>query len=127
QGEQRRKEAGNVFGGGSRTPISITLLVKNPNSKTDKATIHYHDIGDYLSREEKLAIVKKFKSVGNKQMTWKTLQPNEHGDWLKQRSDAFATLTPVGEKEKNKNQTFFNPVFSYGIITARDTWVWNFN
>lgn len=126
-GELSRKEGGKIFGSGSRTPISITLLVKNPNSKTDKATIHYHDIGDYLSREEKLAIVKKFKSVGNKQMTWKTLQPNEHGDWLKQRSDAFATLTPVGEKEKNKNQTFFNPVFSYGIITARDTWVWNFN
>uniref|UniRef100_Q3ATM2 DEAD/DEAH box helicase-like protein n=1 Tax=Chlorobium chlorochromatii (strain CaD3) TaxID=340177 RepID=Q3ATM2_CHLCH len=28
QGELRRKEAGNVFGGGSRTPIAITLLVK---------------------------------------------------------------------------------------------------
>ena len=30
-GELRQKEAGNVFGGGSRTPISITLLVKNPD------------------------------------------------------------------------------------------------
>ncbi|MCL2683567.1 MAG: hypothetical protein FWE63_08860, partial [Bacteroidales bacterium] len=28
QGELRRKEAGNVFGEGSRTPISITILVK---------------------------------------------------------------------------------------------------
>ena len=58
QGELRQKEAGNVFGGGSRTPIAITLLVKNPNTIANKATIHYHDIGDYLSREEKLAIVK---------------------------------------------------------------------
>lgn len=30
QGELRQKESGNVFGGGSRTPISITLLVKKP-------------------------------------------------------------------------------------------------
>lgn len=29
-GELRRKEAGNVFGLGSRTPIAITILVKNP-------------------------------------------------------------------------------------------------
>src|SRR5690606_36310846 len=30
QGEQRRMEAGNVFGAGTRTPVSITVLVKNP-------------------------------------------------------------------------------------------------
>ncbi len=29
-GELRQKEAGNVFGSGSRTPIAITLLVKKP-------------------------------------------------------------------------------------------------
>ncbi|MGL5262474.1 MAG: Eco57I restriction-modification methylase domain-containing protein, partial [Bacteroides sp.] len=40
QSELRRKEAGNVFGSGSRTPISITLLVKNPQAKVDKATIY---------------------------------------------------------------------------------------
>ena len=50
-GELRRKEAGNVFGLGSRTPIAITILVKNPAHK-GKAFINYHDIGDYLSREE---------------------------------------------------------------------------
>src|SRR5690554_4527042 len=71
QGELRRKEAGNVFGGGSRTPISITLLVKNPKETNKQATIHYHNIGDYLSREEKLAIVKKFKSVDSGEMKWK--------------------------------------------------------
>jgi predicted helicase len=58
-GEQRRKEKGNVFGEGSRTPISITVLVKNPKKQTEKAMIYYHDIGDYLSREEKLKIIEK--------------------------------------------------------------------
>ena len=126
QGEQRRKEAGNVFGGGSRTPISITLLVKNPDSKADKATIHYHDIGDYLSREEKLAIIKKFKSVGNKQMTWKTLQPNEHGDWLKQRNEIFDTFIPMAPEKKfdTKSQSFFT-TYSNGVVSSRDYWVYN--
>ena len=31
-GEIRRKEAGNVFGLGSRTPIAITILVKKPKA-----------------------------------------------------------------------------------------------
>ena len=35
--------------------ISITLLVKNPDSKADKATIRYHNIGDYLNREKKVS------------------------------------------------------------------------
>jgi predicted helicase len=128
QGEQRRKEAGNVFGGGSRTPISITLLVKNPNAKTDKATIHYHDIGDYLNREEKLSIVKKFKSIGNKQMTWKTLQPNEHGDWLKQRNEIFETFIPMAPEQKldATSQSFFL-INGPGVATGRDSWVYNFS
>ena len=79
QGELRRKEAGNVFGGGSRTPIAITLLVKNPEKAADKATIHYVDIGDYLNREEKLGIISKYHSVSNPAMPWQILQPNEHG------------------------------------------------
>jgi len=55
-GENRKKEAGNVFKSGTRTPVSITLLVKKPNNN-EKARIYYHDIGDYLSREEKLKII----------------------------------------------------------------------
>jgi predicted helicase len=70
-GELRRKEAGKIFGSGSRTPIAITLLVKNPDVKTEKATIYYHDIGDYLNREEKLKIVSDFKSFANEQLPFK--------------------------------------------------------
>lgn len=61
-GEVRRKESGNVFGLGSRTPIAITVLVKKPGH-TGKALIQYHDIGDYLSREEKLAIIAEASSI----------------------------------------------------------------
>lgn len=128
-GELSRKEGGKIFGSGSRTPISITLLVKNPNVKKEKATIHYHDIGDYIDREQKLKIVKNFKTFANPRLPLITLQPNEHGDWISQRNNAFDNLIPLGEKGKNENKqlAFFNPVFSFGIITARDSWVWNFN
>ena len=126
QGELRQKEAGNVFGGGSRTPISITLLVKNPKTGNEKATIHYHDIGDYLSQDQKLAIVKKFKSVANTEMKWKAMQPNDQGDWLNQRNDVFDTFIPMAPEKKfdAKSHSFFVP-YSLGVGTNRDAFVYN--
>src|SRR5690606_12927190 len=52
-GEVRRKEKDNVFGSGSRAPIAISLLVKNPEA-AQPSQIYFHDIGDYLSQAEKL-------------------------------------------------------------------------
>ena len=129
KGEFRRKESGNVFGSGSKTPVAITLLVKNPEIKTEKATIQYHDIGDYLDREQKIKIIKGFKTFENPKLDLKTLTPNEHGDWLNKRNKQFEIFIPIGEKDKKmqKHLAFFNPIFSYGIITARDNWVWSFN
>lgn len=127
-GELRRKEAGNVFGLGSRTPISITLLVKNPKVKTDRATISYHDIGDYLSREEKLKIVKNFKSILNPEMNLRQLVPNAHGDWISLRDDVFSSFVPIEPEKKfdSQSKSFFS-TYAIGISTNRDTWVYNYS
>lgn len=125
-GELRQKEGGGVFGSGSRTPIAITLLVKNPESKNKTAKIFYHDIGDYLSQQEKLAIIKSFQSIDNEKMNWVELKPNEHGDWISQRNDSFSLFFAIGEKDKDtKQHTFFSPIFSNGIKTQRDAWSYN--
>ena len=125
-GELSRKEGGKIFGSGSRTTISITLLVKNPKQKSQKAIIHYYDIGDYLDREKKLAIIKQLTSVENPIMDWKTLIPNEQGDWISHRNDTFETFIPLDSDKKfnAKTQSFF-VVNSRGIETARDEWVYN--
>lgn len=125
-GELSRKEGGKIFGSGSRTPISITILVKKTGDKSEKATIHYHDIGDYLSKEEKLSIVKEFKSISNPNMKWKQLKPNKYGDWINQRSDLFNTLTPIAPNKKFdlKSKSVF-VVNSRGFETARDAWVYS--
>lgn len=128
QGEQRRKEKGNVFGVGSRTPISITLLVKNPDIKTEKATIHYHDIGDYLDREQKLKIVKDLKTFANPKLELKILQPNEHGDWISLRNDAFGNFIELEpDKKFNTKSNSFFVLNSMGVGTSRDAWVYNFS
>lgn len=127
-GELSRKEGGKIFGSGSRTPIAITFLVKNPDAKSRKAVIHYHDIGDYLSREEKLSMISKFGSVDNPEMTWNVLKPNEYGDWTSQRNDVFGTFIPIEPKKKFdvKSQSFF-VVQGPGILSNRDAWVYNYS
>jgi len=128
QGELRRKEAGNVFGGGSRTPIAITLLVINPAVKTEKATIHYHDIGDYLDREEKLKIIKGLKSFSNPALPLQQLHPNEHGDWISMRNNIFESFIPLEPEKKFdlKTKSIFN-TYSNGMVTSRDAWLYSFS
>jgi predicted helicase len=127
-GELSRKEGGKIFGSGSRTPISITLLVKNPDVKTEKATIYYHDIGDYLSQSEKLKIVLEFGSISNGQMNWQILKPNEHGDWISQRNESFDNFVQIEPEKKfdSKSKSVFT-LNSMGVGTSRDSWVFNYS
>lgn len=125
-GELSRKEGGKIFGSGSRTPIAITFLVKNPKAENKKAVIHYHDIGDYLSREDKLKKVKEFRSLGSGKIDWQTIEPNDKYDWINQRDGVFDTLVAIDPKEKydTKTNSFFT-TYSLGIGTAKDYFMYN--
>lgn len=123
QGEQSRKEGGKIFGSGSRAPIAITLLVKNPDSN-EHGVIHYHDIGDYLDREAKLSIVAS--AVDGEPFEWDLLKPDKHGDWLNQRDDAWTQFAPMG-MEKLKPPLGIFEMYSSGTMSTRDAWVYNFN
>lgn len=125
-GELSRKEGGKIFGSGSRTPIAITILVKKPKASDEAARIYYHDIGDYLSREEKLNIIRNLGDISNPLMQWVTITPNEHGDWLNKRSEQFKLYTPLEPEKKfgKGNKSFFEG-FSLGLGTNRDAWVYN--
>lgn len=125
-GELSRKEGGKIFGSGSRTSIAITILVKKPKASDEAARIYYHDIGDYLSREEKLRIIRNMGDISNPLMQWVSITPNEHGDWLNKRSEQFKLFTPLGDKDNIKDKrTFFVPNYSRGIASSRDSWVYN--
>lgn len=117
KGEQSRKEGGKIFGAGSRTPIAITLLVKDGSNNHH---LYYRDIGDYLSREEKLSIISDAKSVKN--IEWKEVVPDKNNDWVNQRDEKYYDFTPFLDK---KDSVFLskNP----GIKTHRDPWVYNFS
>ncbi|MEQ3762550.1 MAG: type ISP restriction/modification enzyme [Alcanivorax sp.] len=125
QGEQSRKEGGKIFGGGSRAPIAITLLVKNPKAK-ENGKIYFHDIGDYLTQQEKLERIESFSSTKGitENKAWQVVVPDQHGDWLSQRDDSFSNFIKSGDKKNKHENTIFN-TYSMGIKTNRDDWVFS--
>ena len=82
---------------GSRATVAITVLVKHPDAR-GRATIHYTDIGDYLTREQKLARVAEAGGVAGLEPV--TITPNEHGDWLTQRRDDFETFQAIDDSSR---------------------------
>ncbi|WP_411827644.1 DEAD/DEAH box helicase [Luteolibacter sp. AS25] len=127
-GELSRQEGGKVFGQGSRTPVAISLLVKNP-AKSAPAQIHYHDIGNYLSREEKLEIFRSLESLNglhrHDSKKWKTIKPNAEHDWINQRDPAFETFIPLNAEEDGELTTFLDR--QNGVQTNRDAWVYSYS
>lgn len=122
QGEESRKEGGKIFGSGSRTPVAISILVKEPGHK-GPGKLHYYDIGDYLTREEKLAKIDALGSISS--VEWQVLAPNADGDWASQRDPAFEKFIPFGDKDDPQAKVVFD-AYSQGILSARDSWAYNF-
>ncbi|OUA63647.1 helicase [Bacillus thuringiensis serovar thailandensis] len=114
QGETSRREGGKIFGSGSRTPIAITLLVKDGS---DGHAIYYHDIGDYLSREEKLSIIEQSGSIEG--IEWTAVVPDKNNDWINQRDEQYEEYPSIlGDVFYRKQD---------GIQSNRDSWVYNFS
>lgn len=127
-GELSRKEGGKIFDSGSRAPIAITLLVKNPAVISSKAKIYYKDIGDYLDRKEKLNRIRKQGSILNPSLDLQLLKPNKYGDWINKRSDEFFTYIPMAPKKRfdEKSKSWFCGQVT-GVSTSRDAWTYNYS
>lgn len=125
-GEQSRKEGGKIFGSGSRNTVAILILVKSgKNSGTGTGcTLYYRDIGDYLSREDKLRIL---SSQSLDTVDWQQITPNAAGDWINQRDERFASFQAIGEKDTALRASAIFELHSSGLKTGRDPWIYNFS
>ncbi|MFM0498631.1 DEAD/DEAH box helicase [Paraburkholderia caledonica] len=120
-GEVSRREAGQIFGSLARTTIAIAVLVKDP-AHTGPCELRYHDIGDYLTREQKLELIDQFSSIDT--IPWQDITPNEQGDWANQRDPVFDAFIPLGNKDMEGADAIFD-IYSLGITTNRDPWAYN--
>ena len=129
QGERSRQEGGKVFGQGSRASVAISLFVRNPKAEHHGCQIHYRDVGDQLSRQEKLDFLRDAVSVAGV-VDWLRIEPNAQHDWIGQRSEEYQRLYPLGTKGVKKagrdgNAAF--QLFSNGWKTGRDAYVYSFS
>lgn len=118
KGELRRKEKDNVFGQGTRTPIAISILIKDGSNKHE---IYYRDIGDYLTKKEKLDIIQKFGSINS--VNWKDITPDSNNDWINKQDPHYKVYRPLFSKSE---ETIFYDKTT-GITTGRDSWVIGFS
>ena len=124
-GDRARKEGGNIFD--IRTPTAISILVKNSNAK-QRGQIYFHDIGDYLKKEQKLEIIEDFQSINgiSAQNGWTQIIPDQFNDWLNQRDPNFDNYLSMGDK-KDKSAIVIFENYSSGVKTNRDAWCYNYS
>lgn len=117
KGERRKEEGGNIFSSGSKTPIAISILIKD-NSDVHK--LYYSDIGKYLVTKEKLDKLTALNSIDGVQ--WESVLPDSNNDWINKLDANYQCYIPMFEKNKKSVFITKNP----GIKTHRDSWVYNF-
>jgi len=96
---------------------------------TNKAKIYYFTLTDEMRKREKLDwfAENKFKDI-----PFETIHPDKDANWLNITDNDWETLLPLANKEtklkKNKNEerAVFK-LFTGGIKTNRDEWVYDFS
>ena len=119
----------NVFKNGTTQTVAITVLVRTPPPPPPPPPrILYRDIGDYLKREDKLKFLRDAGSIAGIE-DWREITPNQHHDWIDQRSEDFQRLYPLGSKEvkAGKGDDALFALFSNGYKTGRDAYLYNFS
>ncbi|EQD93850.1 helicase, partial [Helicobacter pylori PZ5086] len=100
----------------------VIFFVKDKS--VQNSAIHYYEVEDYLTREAKLNLLAGFENLES--VPFKEITPNNKGDWINQREDAFEKLIPLKRDKKRQNPSVFD-INSNGVASSRDSWVYNFS
>ena len=82
------------------------------------------------ARKRSAATLRQRKQYGN--VEWQTIKPDKRHTWLTEGLHIeFETYIPLGSREakatKGETADVLFQVFSNGVKTNRDAWVYNFN
>ncbi|MFY9223150.1 MAG: type ISP restriction/modification enzyme [Blastocatellia bacterium] len=122
----------NVFG--IQLGVSINIFVKkrkyNINEIKPLANIYYANLDANWRKEQKYEYLEKTKQ--NNEVLWQLLKPNQKYIWLTTAlKPEFDQFIPVGTKTtrttKGIAKTVLFKIYSIGLMTGRDTWVYSFD
>ena len=119
----------NVFG--IQTGVAISFMVKKVSGTKDKrlARVHYLRRPEMETAEEKLGFLAHHPMRG---LDFDEVQPDKTHNWVNLTNNDFETLMPLASKETKAAKTAAGEraifkLFSLGVITARDDWVYDFS
>jgi predicted helicase len=116
----------NVFG--IQTGVAISFFVKQHGAAGKKgARVFYARRPEIETAEEKLAWLGNAKASG---LEFEEVRPDVTGRWLDLTSNDFDELMPVASKAvkataKAAQERAVFKLFSLGVVTARDEWVYD--
>ena len=129
-GEQRRKEGGNIFDDQIRVGVGISFFIRKAGERSKAADVWLYSIDDYLKARDKQERLLQFNNYINVPM--KQAAIDARYTWLTEGLHAeFETFIPMGTKEakatKGNAVNVLFKMYSSGVNTGRDAWVYNFN
>jgi len=116
----------NVFG--IQTGVAIMFLVRKENrAKNAQCVINYVAMQDEWLKGEKLQFLVERHL---KNISFTHIQPDKNNNWINLAEvNDWESLLPIADKEvkagKSGNAIF--KLFSLGVVTSRDEWVYDFN
>jgi predicted helicase len=111
----------NVFG--IQTGVAVCFLIRRKGMSSS--------VIRYISRPEEEHATDKLSWLGDQtldRLQFTRIDPDSRGDWLNTESvDGWTELLSIADKstkaEKGKDRSIFK-LFSLGVVTARDEWVY---
>ncbi len=113
----------NVFG--IQTGVAISFFVKR--KKNSDREIYYSRLPEFETAESKLSYLSKNQM---RFITFDKLTPDEADNWINLATNSWSTLIPIADKSSKRTtkttqkKSLFS-LFSLGIVTARDEWVYS--
>jgi predicted helicase len=120
----------NVFG--IQTGVAISFLVKKQaavkgeaDGKSQKAQIFYLRRPEFDTAEDKLAFLRQQKFAD---LPFEHVIPDANHNWIHLVENDFQSLLPLVSKEvkAGKSEEAVFELFSLGVVTTRDEWVYDF-
>lgn len=119
--------AGNVFG--IMTGVAIGLFVRKAGMKG--CEFHYTKLNDHKSAQNKLAFL---ATTAFAEIDFQHIVPDKKNNWLHQTDNDFDDLlcianktTKLAKTERKIDENAIFKLFSLGVVTARDEWVYDFD
>jgi predicted helicase len=116
----------NVFGIQAGVAIFFLVRKKQEGKRKHQCRIQYMAMDDFWLKEKKLLCL---ATNHLKEISFEQITPDKNNNWINIADNDFEKLIPICDKEVklgNNKEAIFK-LFSLGVVTNRDDWLYDFN